>query len=81
MDALINGLHATCLLGVSEIGAAVSGFNAFGANLEEVLRSLPEGNGHDFRTSKSSAEDRQQKNNPRHIGKTKSNIPGDAPSP
>jgi len=77
MDAFINGLHATCLPGASETGRVARGFNAleFGANLEEVLTLPREGDGNDFRTSRSSAEDRQQKNNPRHIVKTKSNIP------
>ena len=79
MDAFINGLHATCLPGVPEMGAVASGFIAleFGANLEEVLTLPPEGDGHDFRTSKSSAEDWQQKKDPRHMVRTKDSIPRD----
>lgn len=78
MDAFINGLHATCFSGVSGAGAVVSGCNALdlGANLEQVLTLPPEGDG-DFRTSKSSALEWQQKKDPRHVVRTKDSIQGD----
>lgn len=80
MDAFISGLHVTRLTGASEFGAVTSGRNAleFDANLEEVPTSPAEGDGDDFRTSRSSAEDRQQNKNQRLKSKTKSDIPRNA---